>query len=110
MPASCRPGDLVLLAFSYSGATESKRRPALVVFDAGDDDVVVVRVTSQPSQGPFDLSLSDWRQAGLLLPSVARLGKIATLEKRLVERRLGGLAAADWQKAQSILRRILAQT
>jgi hypothetical protein len=35
MPVSYRPGDIVLLTFPYSGPTGSKRRPALVIFDAG---------------------------------------------------------------------------
>jgi len=78
-----------------------KRRPGLVLLDAGDDDIVVARVTSQPPQAPFDVQILEWKQAGLLLPSVVRLDKVATLEKRLVGRRLGFLMQADWQRVRA---------
>jgi mRNA interferase MazF len=34
------PGELVLLAFPYADTLASKRRPALILFDAGDLDFV----------------------------------------------------------------------
>jgi len=85
---SYRPGEVVLLAFPFADATEAKRRPALVLLDTGDADVVVARITSQTAQTTLDVELVEWQQAGLLLPSVVRVHKLATLGKRLVERRL----------------------
>jgi mRNA interferase MazF len=41
-----RPGEIVLLSFPFADATEVKRRPALVLLDIGDEDIVVGRVTS----------------------------------------------------------------
>jgi len=90
-----RPGEIVLLSFPFADATRVKRRPALVLLDTGDEDIVVARVTSQVAQRPFDVELVEWRRAGLLLPSVVRVHKVATLEKRLVEQRLGALTASD---------------
>jgi mRNA interferase MazF len=63
-----RPGEIVLLSFPFADATEVKRRPALVLLDTGDEDIVVGRVTSQVAQVPFDVELAEWREAGLLLP------------------------------------------
>ena len=96
-----RSGEIVLLAFPFAGATGAKRRPALVLLDTGDDDIVVARVTSQVTRGAFDVELVEWRQAGLLLPSVVRVHKVATLEKRLVERRVGTLMAGDWARVRA---------
>ncbi len=45
--------------------------------------------------------LAEWQQAQLLLPSVVRVHKIATLEKRLVERELGALTAIDWAQVRT---------
>lgn len=98
-----RPGDLILLAFPVSDQTESKQRPALVVFDGGDADVIVARVTTQLYHTPFDVAVSDWQSAGLLAPSVIRLHKLATLEKTLIRRILGQLQRHDQQRTFGIL-------
>jgi mRNA interferase MazF len=90
-----QPGEVLLLSFPFT-STGSKRRPALVLLDTGDEDVLVARITSQPVQTDYDVELQHWQAAGLVLPSVARLHKLATLEKRLVERVLGTLSPADW--------------
>ena len=103
---SYQPGKIVLLSFPFAGAQGAKRRPALVLLDTGDADVVVARVTSQVVQSAFDVELSDWKQAGLLLPSFARLHKLATLEKTLVERRIGTLSADDWAKVRATVQQL----
>jgi mRNA interferase MazF len=91
-------GEIVLMSFPFSDSLSTKRRPALILLDTGDDDIIVTRVTSQLAQAAFDVEIIDWRQAGLLLPSVARIDKISTLEKNLVEKRLGSLVSKDCMK------------
>ena len=90
-----KPGDLVLVAFPYASGAQAKRRPALVILDTGDADVLVARVTTQVIRTPFDLSLKNWKAAGLRMPSTVRLHKLATLEKTLVIARLGSLSSTD---------------
>jgi len=103
-----RPGEVVLLSFPFADATRVKRRPALVLLDTGDEDIVVGRVTSQVAQEPFDVELVEWREADLLLPSVVRVHKVATLEKRLVDRRLGALTAGDWARVRAVIQQLWA--
>jgi mRNA interferase MazF len=43
---------------------------------------------------PGDYVIKDWKSAGLLLPSIARI-KVFTLENSLILRRLGVLSTAD---------------
>ena len=90
-----QPGEIVLIAFPFSDQVRKKRRPALVLLDAGDDDILVARITSKLVQTPFDVPLLEWQQAGLLMQSVVRLHKLATIEKSLVERRIGVLETQD---------------
>lgn len=99
-------GEVLLLAFPFSDAAGVKRRPALVLLDIGDSDVLVARITGQLTQTQFDIELQEWQQAGLRLPSVIRLHKLATLEKQLVERSLGKLSEPDLQQVQLILQRL----
>ena len=101
-----RAGEIVLLSFPFANAMGARRRPALVLLDTGDADIVVARVISQAARDPFDVELVEWQQAGLLLPSIVRVHKVATLEKRLVERRLGALTANDWERVQTAIRQL----
>ena len=88
-------GDVVLLSFPYTNATQSKKRPALVLADTQDGDIIVCRITSKSKGTDFDVEILDWQKAGLRVSSTARLHKIATLEKALVAVRLGKLTDND---------------
>lgn len=103
-----RAGEIVLLSFPFADAMAARRRPALVLLDTGDADIVVARITSQAARDPFDVELVEWQQAGLLLPSIVRVHKVATLEKRLVERRLGTLRTSDWQRVRTAIQQLWA--
>ncbi len=97
-------GDIVLLLFPFADVSGSKRRPALVLLDTNDEDIIVARVTGQPIRTTFDVEVIEWQQAGLRLPSIVRVNKIATLEKRLIERRLGALMTTDWARVREKIR------
>lgn len=96
---SFQPGDLVLVAFPFTGAGQTKNRPALVVLDTGDADGVLARVTT-----PLDIALTEWQASGLLAPSTVRLHKIATIEKTRVKRVLGSLQPLDRQQVSTVMR------
>jgi mRNA interferase MazF len=100
-------GDLVLVDFPFTTSGPGKPRPALVLLDTGDADVVLARVTTQPRSTPYDVPLSGWQQAGLLAPSVVRLHKLATLAKSRVQRVLGSLEANDRQGVGQVLLQIV---
>ena len=100
---SYRRGDIVLLVFPFTRLQRQSKRPALVLLDTGDADIVAARITSQSARTRFDLEITGWQEAGLLLPSIARLDKLATLEKRSVERRLGALLPEDLRNLKESL-------
>jgi mRNA interferase MazF len=99
-------GDLVLLIFPFTGESAGKQRPALVLLDAGDDDILMARVTTQRHTSRFDSVIRDSSAAGLLAPSTVRLHKLATVEKRLVRRKLGRLPESEWAIMCSLLKQI----
>ncbi|MGH7451997.1 MAG: type II toxin-antitoxin system PemK/MazF family toxin [bacterium] len=96
-------GMIVLLNFPHTNLQQSSKRPALVVFDEGDDDVVVVRITSQPQTGRHDFEITTWRQVGLLFQSWVRAGKLATHEKSTIQRVIGKLAPNECAAIKNIL-------
>ena len=84
-------GDIVLLRFPFTDGISYKKRPALIVNDFDDGDIIVCRITSQIYETKNDYYLVNWSDSGLKLPSVVRVHKIATLDKSLVETKMGKL-------------------
>lgn len=92
-------GDIVLVPFPFTDQSTTKKRPAIIIgsqdYNAQRPDLIIMAVTSQlRPQNRFDIPLQDWRQAGLLKPSVMK-PVIATIEKTLVIRSLGRLSDKD---------------
>lgn len=102
-------GDIVLLAFPFTDTKKKKKRPALVLFDSNDGDVILCRITSQLTNTDYDYIIEDWDICGLLLPSVVRLHKIATLEKALIEKKLGFLNQTEFEKLKKKIDEIVSQ-
>lgn len=86
---------LVRLPFMESGA--SKLRPVIVVSKPqGTFNVVcVVPISSQPMLVDVDFDISDWKNAGLAKPSIARVHRIATILQSDLTREIGELSGAD---------------
>ena len=82
-------GDVVLLKFPFTDDTGIKRRPALILKNCEDGDVIVCRITSKIYRSKYDVYLNDWSNFGLKLPSVVRVHKVATLEMDMIEVVLG---------------------
>lgn len=95
-------GGVVLVAFPLTDVSGTRRRPGLVLYDSGDEDVMLARITTQQPRHRTDIRLSDWKATGLIVDSVVRLSKVATVKKSLVDRRLRALSAKD----RTIVRRV----
>ncbi len=102
MPAH-HPGEVLLAWLVFSDGQGAKRRPVLVVRDFGDEDLLVVPITSQRARVATDLILADWQSAGLKLPSTIRVEKLATIEKSCVARQIGTLSSAELARFKEIL-------
>ena len=105
-------GDVVLVTFPFTDQTGHKKRPALVVssdaYHAERSDLILLAVTSQvrPVDVFGEAAVDQWKQAGLLRPSVVK-PVAATIEKRLVLKKLGRLQFQDRSALQRILDQIL---
>lgn len=85
------------------GRAGCQAAPCAGVQDFGDTDLLVVPVTSHYARVDTDLTLSDWKGAGLKLPSTVRTEKLGTIEKSCVARKLGALLPADRARVRETL-------
>jgi len=99
-------GDIVLIGFPHTDLQGISKRPAIVLYDSGDQDVLLARITTQEYTTETDYKILDWQKSGLLAESYIRLGKQATIEKRFIIRKLGTLEAKDIEVLKSILKRM----
>lgn len=99
-------GDVILVSFPFADQEKRKKRPALVVADTGDRDLIVARITTQYCGDEFNIAVVDWKDAGLLAASFVRVNKLATLEKNLVLQRLGTLRPEDLSHVNDGLRKL----
>lgn len=109
MPDHYSSGEILLVALTFTSQVGVKKRPVIVVRDAGDDDLLIAPITSHPARVRYDVTLAEWRQAGLRLPSVVRVEKLATVEKPAVLRRLGICQSSDWVRIQHGLQELFAE-
>jgi mRNA interferase MazF len=100
-------GDIVLLRFPFTDGLSFKRRPALIINDANDGDVVVCRITSQIYKTKFDVKVDNWEKSGLKLPSVIRIHKLATLKTEMVEIIMGKIDDSIKEKVEQKFKKLI---
>ncbi len=47
--------DIILIEYPFSEQSTIKKRPALVLLDTGDNDIVVIRITSKLYSTKYDI-------------------------------------------------------
>lgn len=106
MTNSLKAGEIFVCSFPFTSGQFSKTRPVLVLFDFGQD-VLICRITSRIYSTPFDVQVANWQKAGLLKPSVIRLNRLVTAEKKLLVHRIGRLTPDDLQRVKTTWNRHL---
>lgn len=105
-------GDVILVPFPFSDQIGSKRRPAVVVsgrtYNTERPDLIMMAVTSQlrPSLSLGEVWIGEWHQAGLIKPSAIK-PVFATIEQRLVIRRLGTLRDVDQTALKGAIQEVI---
>jgi mRNA interferase MazF len=100
------PGDVVLIPFPFTDLSTVKQRPAVIlsstVFNQRRQDVILVAITSHVPEvlmsDEYLLDDSEQREAGLPKPSIVKVGKIVTLDQRLIRKQLGRMPETGRQQ------------
>jgi mRNA interferase MazF len=96
-----QPGEFWVADIPFTDGSGSKKRPVLVLWLDGRDTVVTA-VTSAAPRSPTDVPLTDWRSAGLRVPSTVRLARLDCLEQVLLIHKLGMISAADATQVKAV--------
>ncbi len=97
MPVS--KGDIILVPFPFTDLSQTKLRPAVVLWaDGKGQDVTLCFISSQKVEtlaaNEFAIAANDpqFSMTGLKTTSKVRVTRIVTLERRMLRRRLGKLS------------------
>ena len=88
---------------------EFKKRPVLIIEKKEGENLLAVyislKITSHPPRHEFagEYVISQWREAGLKMPSTVRTYRYFELEERNLIRKLGRLEISDIRAVQAIL-------
>ncbi|MEI6435114.1 MAG: type II toxin-antitoxin system PemK/MazF family toxin [Bacteroidota bacterium] len=88
-------GQIVLLGFPHTDGSSISKRPALILSDTNDQDVILCRITSQFYRTEFDIGIKPSIANGLLVDSVIRVNKIATITKNSVLPSIGRIEQSE---------------
>jgi mRNA interferase MazF len=79
-------GEVVIIPFPQTDLAVGKRRPALVLVDLPDDDLILCQITTRarPDDSSIELEGSDFERGGLNHPSFIRPQRLFTVEQHVV--------------------------
>jgi mRNA interferase MazF len=100
-------GEIVLVQYPFTTEGGSKKRPAFVILDPDDGDILLARVSSQSFESDYEITVNEWEEAGLRLPSWIRLHKLVTLQKSLIDKSLGKLSSSDLRVVKEKLKEMI---
>jgi mRNA interferase MazF len=100
------PGDVVLIPFPFTDLRTVKQRPAIILsstaFNQRHQDAILAAITSHVPEvltsDEYLLNDDEQREAGLPKPSVIKVGKIVTLDQRLIRKQLGRMPETGQQQ------------
>ncbi|AFZ01301.1 type II toxin-antitoxin system PemK/MazF family toxin [Calothrix sp. PCC 6303] len=103
-------GDIVLTQFPFTDLSQTKLRPAVILWvDLAKDEITLCFISSQNvnnlTSEEFAIidSDPDFVTTGLRISSKVRVTRLATLNRLLVVRRLGQLTTKHIQKLNEIM-------
>ncbi len=98
-------GDVVVLKFPFSDLSASRRRPALVLAAAGNDDWICLQITSKPYADAHAIKLdeADFSTGSLQRVSYVRPGKLFTAHGTLFENVVGRIRPATMDRIRSVM-------
>lgn len=89
-------GDIVVIPFPFSDLSRNKKRPAFVIKNLPDNDILLCQITSKPNKDKYSVHLlkSDFKTGELPIESNIRINKIFTADKKIIIRKAGTVKEA----------------
>ena len=86
-------GEVVVIEFPFSNLKNVKRRPVLIIKVPKGEDVIAAQITGESYEKSVEILIrkDNFKQGSLKRDSYVRIDKIASIEKFLIEYKVGTL-------------------
>ncbi|MBI2100442.1 MAG: type II toxin-antitoxin system PemK/MazF family toxin [Candidatus Vogelbacteria bacterium] len=106
-----KPGDIILVPFPFTDLSGDKVRPALILASVGSNSIMaMISSTRHGKKWPSDYDIldndADFAASGLKVSSRIHLGKLATIEAKIILGQLGFLTQKHCQQINKKLARL----
>ncbi len=100
-----KKGDIVFIKYPFTNLVEFKVRPALVLRNPDDKDVILLPISTRINLNEQDLIIKNNYYKGKPLPvkSAIRIGKIATIQTDLIVKKYTKLKKEFFKEVQKRL-------
>lgn len=104
-----KKGDIIFVKYPFTNFIEFKIRPALVLRDQDDDDVLMMAISTTTQLRKVDMIIQDnyYEAKPLPVKSAIRMGKIVTVETDLIVKKFSRLKEEFFKQVQRALFRYL---
>jgi mRNA interferase MazF len=102
-----RKGDIVLVSFPFTDIASSKLRPALIIASTETVVTAIFITTNLEWKDATDIPIIPDENNGIKRPSLLRVSKIMTLDRKLVKGILGMAGEQSMQDVNIALKRYL---
>jgi mRNA interferase MazF len=98
-------GEVVVIPFPFSDLSDSKRRPALVLADLPDNDILLCQITSRRAHDDLTvpLRIKDFSSGSLPIDSFIRPTRNFTADKNIIIRKAGRVHESVVKEAIDII-------
>ncbi len=105
-------GDVVVIPFPFSDLSFIKLRPALIIVELKNGDVMLCQITSKQKTDGFSISLdkNDFILGGLDQLSFIRPNRIFTAEKSIIKYKAGSIRFEKQQEVRNGIVSLLDQS
>ncbi len=101
MARTYRIGDVI--TSTIPGVKDTKARPAVVLVDLPDDDLIVAPITKTGPRSEYDIPVTQWKSVGLRMFCYARANKPLTIQKSDIKASVGSLIDPDLENLKKAL-------
>ena len=104
-------GDVVVVSFPFSDLSATKRRPALVLAKASDNELILAQITSQSFCDSYAVKIdsSSFESGGLNVLSNIRANKLFTAERKILLYKAGALKQEKIKEVINVIVELLSK-
>ncbi len=99
-------GDVVVLPYPFTDSSQTKRRPALIISNQVNEDIIACQITSRSGNNAIALGKEHFEKGNLSAESYIKPFHIFTIKTRRIYYKVGQLKKPKWIEVSKALQEL----